>query len=109
MATIMKNFLSASNIRFYLKDLLVLFQEKKIIKKKILFNFLVSFWTELDENGSMTWNVMCDKISILYYFNDENIDLEKMLFLLKEFAKTYGLNSQGWKHLPAMAVSNSKH
>ena len=80
-----------------------------MIKKKILFNFLVSFRTELDENGSMTQNVMCDKIYILYYFNDENIDLEKMLFLLKEFAKTYGLNSQGWKHLPAMAVSDSKH
>ena len=78
MTTIMKNFLSASNIVFCLKDLLVLFQEKKI-RKKMSFNFLVDFWAEADENGSMTWNVKHDKISILYYFNDENIDLEKKI------------------------------
>ena len=71
------------------------------------FNFLVDFWAEADENGSMTWNVTRDKISILYYFNDENIDLEKILFLLNEFAKTYGLDSQGWKLPFIMAVSDS--
>ena len=73
------------------------------------FIFLVHFWNEADENGSMNWNVTRDKISILYYFNDENIDLEKMLFLLNEFAKTYGLNSQGWKLPFTVAVSDSKH
>ena len=57
------------------------------------FNLSVNVWTEVDENGSMIWNVTCDKISILYYFDDENIDLEKMLFVLHEFAKTYGLDS----------------
>ena len=71
------------------------------------FNFLVDFWAEADENGSMTWNVMHDKISILYYFNDENIDLEKNLFLLNEFAKTYRLDSQGWKLPVTVAVSDS--
>ena len=71
------------------------------------FNFLVDLWAEADENGSMTWNVTRDKISILYYFNDENIDLEKILFLLNEFAKTYGLDSQGWKLSFFMAVSDS--
>ena len=35
------------------------------------FNFLVNFWNEADENDSMTWNVTRDKISLLYYFNDE--------------------------------------
>ena len=73
------------------------------------FNFLVNFWAEADENGSMAWNVMRDKISILYYFNDKNIDLEKMLFLLDKFAKTYGLNSRGWKLPFIMAVSDSEH
>ena len=73
------------------------------------FNFLVNFWNEADENGSMTQDVMRDKISILYYFNDEKIDLEKMLFLLNEFAKAYGPDSQGWKLPFTMAVSDSEH
>ena len=37
------------------------------------FNFLFNFWTTADENGSMKWNVAHDKISILYYSNDENV------------------------------------
>ena len=57
----------------------------------------------------MTRDVTRDKISMLYYFNDENIDLEKMLFLLNEFAKYYGLDSQGWKIPFTMAVSDSEH
>ena len=56
----MKNFLSAWNIVFYLKDHLVLFQEEKSVKK-MSFNFLVNFWAEEDENGIMTWNVMREK------------------------------------------------
>ena len=47
----------------------------------------------------MTWNVTRDKISILYYFNDENIDLEQMLSLLNNFAETYGLHTRGRKIL----------
>ena len=39
------------------------------------YNFLVNFWTTVDENGSMTWTVTDDKISILYYFNNKNIDM----------------------------------
>ena len=75
----------------------------------MLFIFLVNVWTKADKNGSMTWNITRDKISILYYFNDENIDLGKMLFLLNEFAKTYGLDSQGWKLPITMNVSDSEH
>ena len=44
------------------------------------FNFLINLWTTVDENGSVTWTVMEGKISILYYFNDENIDLENLRF-----------------------------
>ena len=39
------------------------------------FNFLVNFWTTVDENGSMTWTVTDDKISISYYFNNKHIDM----------------------------------
>ena len=67
------------------------------------FNLLVNFWAKTDD--SMTWNVMRDKISILYYFNDENIELEKMLLLLNEFTKTYRLDFQGWKLPFTMAES----
>ena len=48
---------------------------------------------------------MRDKICILYYFNDENIELEKMLLLLNKFTKTYGLNFQDWK-LPFTMVES---
>ena len=73
------------------------------------FNFMVNFWTTVDENGSMTWNVTQDKVSILYYFNDENIDLQNILSLLNDFASTYGLDTQGWKLPFTMQVSNCKH
>ena len=50
-------------------------------------NFMVNFWCTVDENGSITWTVSNDEISILYYFNDENIDLQKILSLLNEFVE----------------------
>ena len=73
------------------------------------FNFFVNFWTTADENGSMTWNVTHDKISILYYFSDENIDLEQILSLLNKFVETYGLHTRGWKLPFVMKLSNSEH
>ena len=73
------------------------------------FNFLVNFWTTADENGRMTWNVTHDKISILYSFIDENIDLEQMISLLNNFAETYGLHIRSWKFPFVMQVSNSGH
>ena len=45
-------------------------------------NFLVKSCRSIDENGSMIWSVYHSKLSILYYFNDENIDLEKRLNVL---------------------------
>ena len=44
------------------------------------FNFLINLETTVDGNVSVTWTVMEGKISILYYFNDENIDLENLRF-----------------------------
>ena len=62
----------------------------------------------MDENGSMTWTVSNDEISILYYFNDENIDLEKFLSLHNEFAEFHELEQHGWKLPFRMQVSNSE-
>ena len=73
------------------------------------FNLMVNFWTMVDENGSIIWTVMEDKISILYYFNDENIDLENSFSLLNNFAFKYGLDVQSWKIPFTITVSNSKH
>ena len=58
---------------------------------------MVNVWATVDENSSRTRAVTEDKISILYYFNDENIDLENTLSILN-FAFTYGLDAQGRKH-----------
>ena len=73
------------------------------------FNFFVNFWTTADENDSMAWNVTHDKSSILYYINDENIDLEQMLSLLNNFAETYRLHIRSWKRPFVMQLSNSEH
>ena len=73
------------------------------------FNFMVNFWTTVDEKGSMTWTVTKDKISISYYLNDENINLENILFILNNFAFTYWLDAQGWKLSFTMTVSNSEN
>ena len=57
----------------------------------------------------IAWTVTEDKMSILHYFNDENIDLENILSLLNNFAFTYGLDAQSWKLPFTMTVSNSEH
>ena len=66
------------------------------------FNFLSLLTT-------VTWNVTDNKISILYYFNNENINSEQILSLLNNFAETYGLNSMGWKLPFVIQVFNCKH
>ena len=58
------------------------FVSRKKKSEAMPFNFMVNFWTTVDENGTMTWTVNEDKISTLYYFNDENMDLENILSLL---------------------------
>ena len=72
------------------------------------FNFKMNFWHTVDKNWCMTWTVSNNKILILYYFNEENIDLEKFLSLFNEFAKTYGLWQLGWKLPFSMQVSISE-
>lgn len=81
-------------------------QGKKFLK--MLFNFLIDFWTMGDKNSSMMQEVSQNNISILYYFNDENVDLEIIFSLLNDFAQTYMFDFQGWKLPFTMTVSNSK-
>ena len=73
------------------------------------FNFMVNFRTTVDVSGGMTWTVTQDKISILYYFNNENINLENILSLLNNSARTYGLDIQVWELRFTMQVSDSEH
>ena len=61
------------------------------------FNHLVDFWRTIDENGNKTWAVYVNRISILYYFNDENIKLECIISVLKQFAREQNLGQFGWK------------
>ena len=86
---------------------MVLFQGEK--SEAMSFNFMVNFWTTVDQNGSMTWSVTRDKISILYYFNDENINLENIRSLINTFARTYGLDPQGCTLPFTIKFSNSEH
>ena len=37
------------------------------------------FFKDWDKNGSLTWSVSNNKFSLLYYYNDNNIDLKKKL------------------------------
>lgn len=83
------------------------FKEKK--SEAMSFNFMVNFWTTVDQNGSTTWSVTRDKISILYYFNDENINLENIRSLINTFARNYGLDSEGCTLPFTIKVSNFEH
>ena len=71
-------------------------------------DFFVGFWTNVDENGCMNWRVTRNKISILYYFNDENTDLEKNFSILNCFAVKHGLDTRSLKLPFTMEVSKSE-
>ena len=88
------------------RSFLVSFQGK--IFFKMLFNFLIDFWTMGDKNSIMMQGVSRNNISILYYFNDENIDLEIIFSVLNDSAQTYMLHFQGWKLPFTMTVSDSE-
>ena len=61
------------------------------------WDFLNKTWRSVDENGSMIWRVYPNELSTLYYFNDENIDLEKTLKCFNENAHDFNLDQIGWK------------
>ena len=68
-----------------------------VVKRKLKneFNFFIPFWRSVDENSSMTWSATSNKLSILYYFNSE--DLDYLLSLLNAFARDARLDREGWK------------
>ena len=72
------------------------------------FNFFIRFWHPVDENGSMTWLATSNKLSILYYFNIENLDLDYLLSLLNTFAREARFNRQDWKLPFTMNVTNAE-
>ena len=106
----MSNFQCVLNIWFCLTELLVFYQKLKKKQKKMTsaFNFILNFWRTMDESGSMTWTISNNKISILYYFNDESIDLEESFNLLNSSGSSYELNQPGWKLPFIMQVSDPK-
>ena len=55
------------------------------------FDYLFNFWRTIDENGSMTWTISDNHISKLYYFNDENLDLQKKLDILNTYESSFAL------------------
>ena len=72
------------------------------------FDLFVAFWHTVGVNSSMTWRILNNKILILYYFNDKNVNLENMLTLLNCFACEYMLERNGWKLPFNMQKSNSE-
>ena len=58
------------------------------------FDYLFNFWRNIDENGSMTWTISDNHISKLYYFNDENLDLQKRLDILNTYVSSLPFKMQ---------------
>ena len=61
----------------------------------IAFNFIVNILRTTEENGSMSWTISDNQISILYYFNNENLDLQKILDVLNSYSSRFGLAQRG--------------
>ena len=74
----------------------------------IAFNFIVNILRTTEENGSMSWTISDNQISILYYFNNENLDLQKILDVLNSYASRFALAQRGWKLPFKMQVSDSE-
>ena len=61
------------------------------------FGLCYEFFRHFDVLGWCTWHIFPHKIVILFYFNDENIDVDIMVHWLNlEVSKGRMLNS-GWK------------
>lgn len=61
------------------------------------FDLSLKFYLELDDSGSTTWFVDSRKSFIKYYYNDENIDLNKTPEKLNIFAVNLNFRETGWK------------
>ena len=71
------------------------------------FDLCYNFWRKFDIIGSMTWDIVLDKIVIEFYFNDENMAVEIMPYILnKTIRETPRLLANGWKPNFRMFCSN---
>ena len=52
------------------------------------FQFWYDFWYEFDVLGSRTWDISKNQIKIIFYYNDENVDVEVMPYNLKKTVET---------------------
>ena len=55
--------------------------------------FVMNFIKKFDVLGSMTWEIFTGKIVVLFYFKDENVELEIMCDWLSSYADRLGLLS----------------
>ena len=61
------------------------------------FTFCYDFWFEFDILGSMTWDISPNTITITFYYNNENVDVEMMPYRLnKTVQNTRSLLRNGW-------------
>ena len=62
------------------------------------FDHRYNLWREFNSIGSMTWSIYHRRIKIDFYFNDENIDVEVMPYILnKTISETSRLLNNDWK------------
>ena len=71
------------------------------------FDLCYNFWHQFYILGSMTWNIRHNKITITSYFNDENVDIEVMSYMLnKTVRETPRLLENGWQPNFKMTISS---
>lgn len=80
----------------YLFQRRLLFSSVRKTKKMSEFIDCNVFFEMWDEKGSMTWALSDNKVSFLYYFNKEKIDLGQISDALNVIAVNFSLSS-GWK------------
>lgn len=108
----MANYVSGSNKKKHL--FVYLFQRKPLFsgvqktKKMSEFTDCNVFFKVCDEKGSMTWALSDNKVSFLYCFNEENINLGQISGALNVIVINFGLPSNGCKVPFHMQQSNAE-
>ena len=70
------------------------------------FQLCYDFWFEFDILGLMTWDISNNEIKIVFYYNDENVDVEIMPYRLnKTVGNRPALLPRGWRPNFKMVIS----
>ena len=72
------------------------------------FSVYYQFFKDCDENGSVTWYILNDKFLVLYYYNDNDIGLKKILNRFNFIANKFEISKKGWKLPFCMEHSNAE-